>query len=114
MFKPQAFKTLVHGVPDVRIPMSVLHDMWTITDAVDTEVGWLTTAHMEVITTSNGSDRYIILDEVLLPDQQVHGTTTEFTEDGLAALADRLIREDSTANIPPDKWRANSIRSWFH
>lgn len=114
MFKPHTHKTLVHGVPDVRIPLAVLHDMWTITDAVDTEVGWLTTAHMETVQSSGGSDRYIILDEVLLPAQQVHATTTEFTEDGMGAMADRLIREDSAAGKTPDKWRVNNVRSWFH
>ena len=114
MFKPHGTKTLVHGVPDVRIPAAVLQDMWTITESVDTEVGWLLTARMLVEETTTTKERFILLDEVLIPDQQVHATTTEFTEDGMGALADRLIREDSAAGKPPTEWRANNIRSWFH
>jgi hypothetical protein len=114
MFRPQGFKTLVHGVPDVRIPASVLQDMWTITDSVNTEVGWLVTAHMVTEKTATSEERYIVLDEVLIPSQEVHATTTEFTPDGMGALADRLIREDGAAKLPPDQWRVNKIRSWFH
>lgn len=115
MFKPHNNQPRVFGVPDVRIPASVAHDMWTITDAVNTEVGWLTTARMVDERTAQGLDRYIILDEVLIPDQEVHSTTTEFTEAGMADMAIRLMNEDKANGIEDSKkWRCNNIRSWFH
>ena len=110
MFNQHKFETTVLGCPDVKISFRAATDMWILTDLVDTEVGWLTTARM----VKNGANRTIHVDDVYLFRQQVHSTTTELTAQGLAELGAKLIEEDQAANIPPDQWRANNLRGYFH
>ncbi len=110
MFNTHKFETTVLGCPDVKISFRAATDMWILTDMVDTEVGWLTTARM----VKNGASRTIHVDDVYLFKQQVHAATTELTAQGLAELGSRLIQEDQAAGIDPEQWRANNLRGYFH
>lgn len=95
MFEQHSFGNklfVTRAIPQVAFTFRALQDMHIITDQCDTEVGWLCTASR----LPNGD---ILVDEVFLPKQQCHGTTTE-------------IDPNWIADVPPEKW--DKIRAWFH
>jgi proteasome lid subunit RPN8/RPN11 len=106
MFKPHKFETMVVGVPTIYIPLRVLNDMWALTNLVTTEIGWMMTAKYE--------NENIILGDVLLPKQQVHGATTEFDPGDQAAIYEKMMREDLANGVKPEDMRVNDVRAWFH
>jgi len=110
MFNPHKFETTVLGVPSVKVSFRAAVDMWTLTDLVNTEVGWLTTARM----VKEPNETVIYVDDVYLFKQQVHSTTTELTSEGLSMLGTQLIAEDQAAGVDPTLWRANNLRGYFH
>jgi hypothetical protein len=106
MFKPHKFETLVVGVPTIYIPLRVLNDMWALTNLVTTEIGWMMTAKYE--------NENIVLGDVLVPKQQVHGATTEFDPGDQAAIYEKMMREDIANGIKPEDMRVNDVRVWMH
>ena len=63
------------------------------------EIGWLGRVHR------TGSD--FVCDELYIPEQEVHGTTTEITPEGLDKLANELMESGNSEDI-------NNLKLWGH
>jgi len=87
-------------LPDVVFLPQVMHDMHLIVDHCSEEVSWIGT----VLEQGNN----LVVDEIFVLDQEVTGTTTEITEDGLAKLAGRLLEQ------PDGVEKLNRLRFWGH
>ena len=66
------------------------------------EVGWLGTVYY------NSEHNYYFVSDVFLFDQEVHGTTTEITPEGLADFATELLQREDGMEI----W--NNMKLWGH
>lgn len=90
-------------VPKVLIDQGALLKMFIYTDEVADEVGWLGT--VDLIDPEN---RIYHIKDVFLFKQQVHGTTTEITTEGLSEFGEKLLEQPDGMDI----W--NSLRMWGH
>lgn len=103
-FVAHAFEKKVHftnGTPRILITPEAYKDMYQIVNLVDTEVGWIGNV------SRLGND--FLIQEVFLPEQEVHATTTEISSGGLAIWATEMLlaRADGLEVI-------NGIRFWGH
>ena len=90
--------------PRVLIKREAMSKMQIYVDTVNDEVGWLGTASLNTYETG----REIVLEDVFLIKQEVHGTTTELTPEGLSEFAMEILAlPDGT-----DTW--NKMRMWGH
>lgn len=113
MFIPHKFETKVRGVPTVRITQKAMDDQAHLVGIVDTEVGWLGT--VELIRSKDGSVDFLI-DEIFLPKQECHATTTELTPAGIADISMQILMEDKAKGIKHDdpKFRLPRLLFWGH
>lgn len=86
--------------PKVYINRDALTKMEIYVDSCSDEIGWLGTAYKD-------KDKYYI-EDVMLFEQDVHGTTTEITPEGLEEFGSKLLEEEDGV----EKW--NKIRVWGH
>lgn len=102
-FKPKV--RLQHGVPSILLSEDAYKDMAALVDLIDMEIGWLGSAFKLV-----KSNAYYI-DKIFLPKQQVHHTTTEISEEGVADMTMEILAE-----FPDEEGMeiVNSIRFWGH
>jgi hypothetical protein len=107
MFKLHETETIVEGVPTVYFDPNALAAFWTVINSVTTEIGWMSLA-------DRLDDGNYLVQGMYIPEQRVHGATTEFTDDGMAALGTQLINEDKKNNIPKDQQRMGRLRCWVH
>jgi len=93
---------LLGALPRVLVTRAAYSRMWHFVDIADKEVGWLGTA--ERLPSGD-----FLIGEVFLLKQEVHATTTEISEDGIAELASELMssRADGLDVV-------NKIRFWGH
>lgn len=104
--KNQTTQVKVRGdiVPHVLLNETALNKMYLYTKNApgQDEIGWLGTAfyHEE-------SNQYLI-DDVFLFKQQVHGTTTEITPQGLEEFGMELLQQPNGVEI----W--NNLKMWGH
>lgn len=89
-------------VPKVFISQKALDKMSVYVDEApgSDEIGWLGTAYRE------GSE--FLIDDVFLFRQEVHGTTTEITPEGLEEFAMELLQQENGVEI----W--NNMKMWGH
>jgi hypothetical protein len=104
MFSPHVFNTVVE-MPKIETPKIFIHpdayeDMWHLVDIVGDEVGWLGSVYQR------GND--YVIDEIFMPGQQVHSTTTELTPEGQEVLYNELSQRTDADEI------INRIRFWGH
>ena len=93
-------KVLEMAVPFVMISKQALAKMWTYIDECSDEIGWLGTATRDANT--------IYIKDTFLFKQDVHGTTTEITPEGLTDFATELMSRPDGVEI----W--NEMRVWGH
>lgn len=86
--------------PKVFISDECMVKMMCYIDSCDDEIGWLGTAYKK-------NDKFYI-DDVMLFEQDVHGTTTEITPEGLEEFGSKLLEEENGL----ETW--NKIRVWGH
>ena len=106
MFKPVTgttqtqlkFKTTI--IPHVHISATALDKMQVYVNEMADEIGWLGTTRRE------GNDIYI--EDVFLFRQQVHGTTTEITPEGLEEFGMEILQRPDGMDL----W--NSMKMWGH
>lgn len=96
-----SIKVRAGRVPIVHINRSALNKMFIYTDEVQDEVGWLGTAYKL-------EDNSYLIDDVFLFKQEVHGTTTEITSEGLEEFAMELLQLPDGVEI----W--NNMKMWGH
>lgn len=89
--------------PRVGITSEALAKMSIYVDECSDEIGWLGTAH------KNEQQNTILIDDVYLFDQDVHGTTTEITPEGLSQFAEELL---TMGEEGMEIW--NNLRMWGH
>ncbi len=108
-FVPHKFETIFHGLPTIKITEEALTDMWYITSIVDMEVGWW-------CLTRELGDNVFLIDEVMLPKQECHQTTTEITPEGECELIMALNAKDQaeSVDICGPQARVQRMRAWFH
>lgn len=89
-------------VPKVFISNTALRKMSVYVDEApgQDEIGWLGTAYRE------GNE--FLINDVFLFRQEVHGTTTEITPEGLAEFAEELLQQPNGVEI----W--NNLKMWGH
>lgn len=93
-------KTLV---PRVGIASEALTKMAVYVDECNDEIGWLGTAY------KNEEQNTILIQDVYLFDQDVHGATTEITPEGLSDFAEELLSMGETGI---EIW--NNLKMWGH
>ena len=91
---------LEQKAPTIRIDYDALLKMNAYVENCETEVGWL--GRVEVV------HGILFITEVYLFEQEVNGTTTEISPDGLQDFAEELMSEPDGMK----KW--NEIRLWGH
>lgn len=104
--RPSAKTTVavVEGLaPRVGITSEALTKMAVYVKECSDEIGWLGTAY------KNEAENTILIDDVYLFDQDVHGATTEITPEGLSDFATELL-EQGDAGI--EIW--NNLKMWGH
>jgi hypothetical protein len=89
--------------PRVGITSEALTKMQVYVAECSDEIGWLGTARM------NKEARTVIIDDVYLFEQDVHGATTEITPEGLTDFATELL-EKGEEGI--EIW--NNLKMWGH
>lgn len=90
-----------HIIPSILISEQAINEMYIYTKEVSDEVGWLGT--VEQLT-----DGTYYIGKTFLFDQEVHGTTTEITPEGLSSFGEELLKQPDGVEI----W--NSLRMWGH
>lgn len=101
--KPQTtLKVRENRVPSVYISETALNKMAIYVDEApgQDEIGWLGTAYRE--------NNEFFIEDVFLFKQEVHGTTTEITTEGLNDFAQELLMLPNGVDI----W--NNIKMWGH
>lgn len=88
--------------PRIGITSDALAKMSQYVDQCKDEIGWLGTAY------KLNTNTYYIKDTYLL-EQEVHGTTTEITPEGLEAFATKLLEQGEAGN---EIW--NNMKMWGH
>lgn len=91
------------SVPKVGITQEALTKMSIYVKECSDEIGWMGTAR------KNERDNTIVIDNVYLFDQDVHGATTEITPEGLTDFAEELLAQGD-AGI--EVW--NNLKMWGH
>ena len=94
-------QVIANKVPRIGITSDALAKMFVYVDECNDEVGWLGTVKQI-------NEKYYIIDDVFLFDQEVHGTTTEITPEGLAEFAEELLKREDGLEI----W--NNLKMWGH
>lgn len=89
--------------PRIGIQSDALAKMQIYVQQCSDEVGWLGTAYLDE------KNRFILIKDVYLFDQDVHGTTTEITPEGLSNFAEELL---SMGDKGVEIW--NSLKVWGH
>lgn len=100
---PHSFNTSIEvsgDIPIIVIRKKALEKMYHYIDMSKLEVGWLGSVIRE-------DNRYII-DDVFIFEQEVAGTTTEISPEGLMDFASELMKMENGMEI----W--NNIRLWGH
>lgn len=87
--------------PVVSFTSEALMKMKIYTKEVNDEVGWLGTVRKI-------DERLYMVDDVFLFHQNVHGTTTEITPEGLSEFAEEILKEENGI----EKW--NNMKLWGH
>ncbi len=113
MFIPHKFDTKVRGVPTIQMSQKAHDDIAHLVDIVDTEVGWLGTT--EFVRDRDGTLN-ILIDEIFLPRQECHATTTELTPEGIAEISMTILAEDKAKGIShtDPKFRLPRLLFWGH
>lgn len=93
-------RALLSAVPYILIESQALHKMFQYVDGCADEIGWLGTAYRE--------GKEITIKDVYLFDQDVHGTTTEITPEGLSDFAMELMQQPDGVEV----W--NNLKMWGH
>ncbi len=107
MFNKYPSGCKVDHVPDVYVTFGAARDMKIIVDRVDNEVGWFCVVS-EKMDAANKFVKYLVIEEVILPKQQVNGTTNEI--DGAAQarmVTDLMSTPEGAAKVP-------KLLAWFH
>ena len=102
-FKPQECNPTIeygNGIPTIYITPMAYNDMFIIVDEAKDEISWL--GSMEPL----GND--FLIKEVFVPAQECGAATTEMSEDGLAKLANEILKRPKGMEL----W--NTIRFWGH
>lgn len=102
--KAKANTTLKYSasiVPKVLISEQAINEMYIYTKEVPDEVGWLGTVEQL-------EDGTYYIGKTYLFDQEVHGTTTEITPEGLSSFGEELLKQPDGMDI----W--NSLKMWGH
>ena len=86
--------------PMVLFSSDAIMKMKLYTKEVNDEVGWLGTVN------KIGNNYYV--SDVFLFEQDVHGTTTEITPEGLTTFAEEILQEEDGV----EKW--NNMKLWGH
>lgn len=86
--------------PIVLFSSDAILKMKLYTKEVNDEVGWLGTVN------KIGNNYYV--SDVFLFEQDVHGTTTEITPEGLTTFAEEILQEEDGV----EKW--NNMKLWGH
>ena len=86
--------------PIVLFSSDAILKMKLYTKEVNDEVGWLGTVN------KIGNNYYV--SDVFLFEQDVHGTTTEITPEGLTTFAEEILKEEDGI----EKW--NNMKLWGH
>ena len=86
--------------PMVLFSSDAILKMKLYTKEVNDEVGWLGTVN------KIGNNYYV--SDVFLFEQDVHGTTTEITPEGLTTFAEEILQEEDGV----EKW--NNMKLWGH
>lgn len=88
-------------IPNVVISEQAINEMFVYTKEVSDEVGWLGTVHKL-------EDGTYYIEKTFLFDQEVHGTTTEITPEGLSSFGEALLQQEDGVEI----W--NNLKMWGH
>lgn len=109
MFTPHKFDPVFTGLPTIKIAEQALIDMWHITSIVEMEVGWW------CLTRELGDNQFLV-EEVLLPKQECHSTTTEILPEGEFELINQLNAKDQEegVDICGPQARVSRMNAWFH
>jgi len=93
-------KTLPRCMPQIVINKTALIKMQLYVEGCTDEIGWLGTATKK--------DNVISIEDVFLFGQDVHGTTTEITPEGLSSFAEEILQVEGGMDI----W--NNLKVWGH
>jgi proteasome lid subunit RPN8/RPN11 len=109
MFTPHKFEPVFNGLPSIQIAEQALIDMWYITSIVEMEVGWW-------CLTRELEDNQFLVEEVFLPKQECHSTTTEIIPEGEFELISHLNAKDveEGVDIFGPAARVSRMNAWFH
>jgi hypothetical protein len=101
-FTPHDFKTeiRIRGKIEIRISRKAYSDMLLFVGLCVEEIGWLGTVKRDKFT--------FTIEEVFLTDQNVHGSETDITTEGMTYLAEELM------DRPDFKEAWDSVRFWGH
>ena len=94
-------QVIANKIPRIGIMSDALAKMFVYVDECSDEIGWLGTVKQI-------NEKYYIIEDVFLFDQDVHGTTTEITPEGLAEFAEELLQCENGMEI----W--NNLKMWGH
>lgn len=94
-------QVIANKVPRIGIMSDALAKMFIYVDECSDEVGWMGTVKQL-------NEKYYIIEDVFLFDQEVHGATTEITPEGLSEFAEELLQREDGLEI----W--NSLKMWGH
>lgn len=94
-------QVIANKVPRIGIMSDALAKMFVYVDECSDEIGWLGTVKQI-------NEKYYIIEDVFLFDQNVHGTTTEITPEGLSEFAEELLKREDGLEI----W--NNLKMWGH
>lgn len=96
----ESVKSLEIAMPKIIISKEAMTKMMLFIEGCTEEIGWLGTA------TKYKNNYYI--EDVTLFEQEVHGTTTEITPDGLAKFGEEILQLEDGVDI----W--NNLKVWGH
>lgn len=94
-------QVIANKVPRIGITSDALTKMFVYVDECSYEIGWLGTVKQI-------NEKYYIIEDVFLFDQEVHETTTEITPEGLTEFAEKLLQREDGLEI----W--NNLKMWGH
>lgn len=105
MFKQSTKKTTVNVLeqfmPFIIISKIALAKMQLYIEGCSDEIGWLGTV-------TKNDENIFFINDVFLFEQDVHGTTTEITPDGLMKFAEELLQQPDGL----ETW--NNLKLWGH
>ena len=108
MMRPDSSdKTTVSEYPTIVLSEKAHVDISLLVSKVETEVGWF-----GMVDFTDKNEFYIY--DIIIPEQQCHGATTEMEPRQIFDAFQAIIAEDAVKKIPLHESRVRKVRYWGH